>query len=447
MVANPERDFVLKTVKSRDVHFVRFWFTDVLGNMKSFAVVPGELENALNDGMGFDGSCIEGFSKAQESDMLAFPDPSTFQVLPWRPQSNAVARMFCDVKTPDGEPFEGDPRRVLERMVQKAADEGYVFNVGPELEFFYFKDAHGTEVLDRGSYFDLTSLDYASDLRRDTVLTLEKMGIPVEYSHHEMGPSQHEIDLRYADALSMADAVMTYKLVVKEIALKHGVYASFMPKPMSDAPGSGMHVHQSLFDLDGNNAFFDENDPWGYNLSDVAKRYIAGLLKYAPEFCVITNQYVNSYKRLTSGNDAPTYLAWAKRNRSTLVRVPGYRPHREDACRVELRSPDPAANPYLAFAVMLAAGLRGIRDELELQPPEEGLDLFGLSRQELRDRGIGTLPESLGEAVEIFAESELMRETLGDHIHSYIVSAKRAEWNEYQGVVSPWEIERCLAVL
>lgn len=447
MVANPEQDFVLKTVKSRDVHFVRFWFTDVLGNMKSFAVVPGELENALMDGMGFDGSCIEGFSKAQESDMLAFPDPSTFQVLPWRPQANAVARMFCDVKTPDGEPFEGDPRRVLERMVQKAADAGYVFNVGPELEFFYFKDSHGTEVLDRGSYFDLTSLDYASDLRRDTVLTLEKMGIPVEYSHHEMGPSQHEIDLRYADALSMADAVMTYKLVVKEIALKHGVYASFMPKPMSDAPGSGMHVHQSLFDLDGNNAFFDENDPWGYNLSDVAKRYIAGLLKYAPEFCVITNQYVNSYKRLTSGNDAPTYLAWAKRNRSTLVRVPGYRPQRKDACRVELRNPDPAANPYLAFAVMLAAGLRGIRDELELQPPEEGLDLFGLSRQELRDRGIGTLPESLGEAVEVFAESELMRETLGDHIHSYIVSAKRAEWNEYQGVVSPWEIDRCLAVL
>lgn len=447
MVTNPEQDFVLKTVKSRDVHFVRFWFTDVLGNMKSFAVVPGELENALTDGMGFDGSCIEGFSKAQESDMLAFPDPSTFQVLPWRPQANAVARMFCDVKTPDGEPFEGDPRRVLERMVQKAADAGYVFNVGPELEFFYFKDSHGTEVLDRGSYFDLTSLDYASDLRRDTVLTLEKMGIPVEYSHHEMGPSQHEIDLRYADALSMADAVMTYKLVVKEIALKHGVYASFMPKPMSDAPGSGMHVHQSLFDLDGNNAFFDENDPWGYNLSDVAKRYIAGLLKYAPEFCVITNQYVNSYKRLTSGNDAPTYLAWAKRNRSTLVRVPGYRPQRKDACRVELRSPDPAANPYLAFAVMLAAGLRGIRDELELQPPEEGLDLFGLSRQELRDRGIGTLPESLGEAVEVFAESELMRETLGDHIHSYIVSAKRAEWNEYQGVVSPWEIDRCLAVL
>ena len=447
MVANPQQDFVQKTVKSRDVHFIRFWFTDVLGNMKSFAVVPGELDGAFADGMGFDGSCIEGFSKRQESDMLAFPDPSTFQVLPWRPDSNAVARMFCDIKTPDGKPFEGDPRHVLERAVQKASDAGYIFNVGPELEFFYFKDSTGTEVLDRGSYFDLTSLDSASDLRRDTVLTLEKMGIPVEYSHHEMGPSQHEIDLRYADALSMADAVMTYKLAVKEIALKHGVYASFMPKPLADAPGSGMHVHQSLFDFDGNNAFFDTSDPWGYNLSDLAKHYIAGLLKYAPEFCLVTNQYVNSYKRLTSGTEAPTFLSWARNNRSTLVRVPGYRPNREDACRVELRSPDPAANPYLAFAVMLAAGMAGIEEGLELQPPTENQDLFSLSRQELRDRGLRTLPESLGEAVELFAESELMREVLGEHIFDYLVKTKRAEWNEYQGFVTSWELDRCLAVL
>lgn len=447
MVAKPEQDFVLKTIKSRDVHFIRFWFTDVLGSMKSFAVVPGEVEGAFSAGMGFDGSCIEGFSHTQESDMLAYPDPSTFQVLPWRPESNAVARMFCDIRTPDGQSFEGDPRFVLERMVQKAADEGFVFNIGPELEFFLFKDAQGTEVLDHGSYFDLTSLDYASDLRRDMVLTLEKMGIPVEYSHHELGPSQHEIDLRYADALSMADAVMTYKLAVKEIALKHGVYASFMPKPMSDAPGNAMHVHQSLFDFDGNNAFFDEDDPLGYNLSDVAKHYIAGLLKYAPEFCVVTNQYVNSYKRLTAGNEAPTYLTWSQRNRSTLIRVPGYRPHREDACRIELRSPDPAANPYLAFAVMLAAGLRGIQDELELQQPEEDLDLFRLTPAELRERGIATLPETLGDAVELFAESELMRETLGEHIHSYIVSAKRAEWREYLGVVTQWELDRSLAVL
>ena len=447
MPSNPEQDFVLKTIKSRDVHFVRFWFTDVLGNMKSFAVIPSELENAFADGMGFDGSCVEGFSRTHESDMIAFPDASTFQVLPWRPESNAVARMFCDIRTPDGKPFEGDPRHVLSRTVARAADMGYVFNVGPELEFFYFKDAKGAEVLDRGGYFDLTSLDYASDLRRDTVLTLEKMGIPVEYSHHENGPSQHEIDLRFTDAVSMADAVMTYKLVVKEIAMKHGVYASFMPKPLADAPGSGMHVHQSLFDFDGNNAFYDPDDPLGYNLSPVAKHYIAGLLKYAPEFCCVTNQYVNSYKRLVSGCEAPTYISWGARNRSTLVRIPMYRPNRETACRVELRSPDPAANPYLVFAVMLAAGLAGIEEGLELEPPKENVDLFALSRQELRKQDVKTLPESLGEAVELFAESELMKKTLGEHIHSYLVNAKRAEWNEYQGIVSEWERNRYLEVL
>lgn len=447
MHANPDQDFVLKTIESRDVHFVRFWFTDVLGNMKSFAVIPSELDNAFSDGMGFDGSCVEGFGRGTESDMLAFPDASTFQVLPWRPDSNAVARMFCSIRTPDGKPFEGDPRHVLARVVSKAQDMGYVFNVGPELEFFYFKDHEGTEVLDRGGYFDLTSLDYASDLRRDTVLTLEKMGIPVEYSHHESGPSQHEIDLRFTDALSMADAVMTYKMVVKEIAMKHGVYASFMPKPMADQPGSGMHVHQSLFDLDGNNAFFDPRDPQGYRLSKVAKHYIAGILRYAPEFCVVTNQYVNSYKRLVAGVGAPICLSWAQHNRSTLVRIPGYRPERENACRIELRSPDPAANPYLAFAVMLAAGLKGIEDELPLQPPTEDRNLFALTRQDLRDQGIQTLPESLGEAIERFAESQLMEETLGEHIHSYLVRTKRAEWNEYQGFVSQWERDRYLAVL
>ncbi len=447
MVNNPEQDFVLKTIKSRDVHFVRFWFTDVLGNMKSFAVIPSELENAFLAGMGFDGSCIEGFSLNQETDMLAFPDASTFQVLPWRPESNAVARMFCNIMTPDGDPFEGDPRYVLGRIVRKASDMGYVFNVGPELEYFYFKSPEGTEVLDQGGYFDLTSLDYASDLRRDTVLTLEKMGIPVEYSFHERGPSQHEIDLRYTDALSMADAVMTYKMVVKEIALKNGVYASFMPKPMAEAPGNGMHVHQSLFDHEGKNAFYDPNDPLGYNLSDLAKHYIAGILKYAPEFCVVTNQYVNSYKRMVCGQEAPTYLCWARNNLSTLVRVPNYRPHDEASCRIELRSPDPAANPYLAFAVMLAAGLKGIEEGLELQPPTEDQNLSRLSRQELRSQGIQTLPESLGEAVELFAASQLMRETLGDHLHTYLVNNKRDEWNAYQSVVTPWELERSLAVL
>lgn len=447
MTTTPDQDFVLKTVKSRDVHFVRFWFTDVLGIMKSFAVIPSELENAFAEGMGFDGSCVEGFCRTRESDMLAYPDASTFQVLPWRPEANAVARMFCSIKTPAGEPFEGDSRAVLKRVVDHAAQMGYVYNVGPELEYYYFKDAEGTEVLDRGGYFDLTCLDSASDLRRDTVLTLEKMGIPVEYSHHENGPSQHEIDLRYSDALSMADAVMTYKLVVKEIAMKHGVHASFMPKPMAGEAGSGMHVHQSLFDRDGNNVFFDTDDPQGYNLSKIAKHYIAGLLKYAPEFCAITNQYVNSYKRLVDGGEAPIYISWAQRNRSTLVRIPGYKPGKESACRIELRSPDPAANPYLAFAVMLAAGLKGIEDELELQPATEDRDLFRLSRQELRKLGIATLPDSLGEAVELFASSDLMREVLGEHIHSYLVEAKREEWNSYQRNVTQWERDRYLAVL
>lgn len=447
MISNPQQDFVLKTIESRDVHFVRFWFTDVLGRMKSFAIIPSELEDAFSDGMGFDACCIEGFATRTESDMLAYPDAETFQVLPWRPEKNAVARMFCNIKTPDGKPFEGDPRYVLERMTRKAADMGFIFNVGPELEYFYFKDAQGTEPLDRGGYFDLTSLDYASDLRRDTVLTLEKMGIPVEYSHHERGPSQHEIDLRYTDALSMADAVMTYKLVVKEIAMKHGVYASFMPKPMQDAPGNCMHVHQSLTDLDGENVFFDAGDPSGYNLSKIAKHYIAGILKYAPEFSLVTNQFVNSYKRLTDDGEAPTCLAWARNNRSAIVRIPSYRPSREGACRIELRSPDPAANPYLAFAVMLAAGLRGIEDELELQDPSEASALAGASRHELRQRGIGQLPEDLGEAVELFAESELMREVLGEHIHSYLTDAKRAEWREYQRIVTQWEIDRGLAVL
>ncbi len=447
MEMNPEQDFVMKTIKSRDVHFVRFWFTDVLGNMKSFAVSPSEIASCFEEGMGFDGSCIAGFSPTEESDMLVYPDASTFQVLPWRPESNAVARMFCDIRLPDGSSFSGDPRHVLARMMQKAADKGYIFNVGPELEYYYFEDATGTEVLDRGGYFDLTSLDNASDLRRDTVLTLENMGIPIEYSHHESGPSQHEIDLRYTDALTMADAVMTYKLVVKEIAIKHGVYASFMPKPMTDAPGSGMHVHQSFSDIDGNNLFYDESDPLGYHLSSLAKKYLAGLLKYAPEFCLVTNQYVNSYKRLATGDEAQTYLSWGRSNRSTLVRVPGYRPSNADSARIELRLADPAANPYLAFSVMLAAGLAGIEEDLELPAPIDDLNLFEHSDDCLTNRGLRKMPENLGAAIELFEGSELMRQTLGDHIHSYLVHAKKAEWSEYLGHVSQWELDRYLAVL
>lgn len=447
MAMSPDQEYVLRTIKARDVHFVRFWFTDAMGKMKSFAVNPGEVEGAFFEGMGFDGSCIEGFVGAGESDMLAFPDASTFQILPWRPNSNAVARMFCTIRTPEGEVFEGDSRQVLARMVSKANDMGFEANFGPEVEYFYFKDSHGAQLLDHGGYFDLMSLDSGTDMRRDTVLALERMGIPVEYSHHEEGPSQHEIDLRYSDAMSMADAVMTYKLVVKEIAALHGVYASFMPKPRSDAPGSGMHVHMSLFDEMGNNAFYDASDSTGSNLSQVAKRYIAGLLKYAPEFALLTNQYVNSYKRLIGGTAAPYSLTWGRRNRSTLVRIPGHKPHKESVCRVELRNPDPACNPYLAFAAMLGAGLRGIEEELELSDPVDKLDLGMMTKQQLRQSGIEFLPASLGEAVERFAESNLMRDIVGEHIHSYLVREKRREWDSYVGQVSAWEVDRYLEVL
>ena len=437
-----DKDFVLKTVQERDVHFVRFWFTDVLGVLKSFAVTDTELEGAFEEGMGFDGSSIDGFTRLEESDMVAYPNPDTFAVLPWRPSEQGTGRMFCDIVKPDGSPFEGDPRYALRRMTDKAKDMGYTMYVGPELEYFYFEDDQDTVVLDNGGYFDLTPLDSASDLRRDTVLTLEKMGIPVEYSHHEVAPSQHEIDLRYADAMSMADNVMTYRLVVKEIAMQAGVYATFMPKPIFGQNGSGMHVHQSLFNKDGN-AFFDANDPEGFNLSTVAKQYIAGLLKYAPEFCAVTNPLVNSYKRLVPGYEAPVYIAWARRNRSALVRVPMYKPGKEVATRLELRSPDPSANPYLAFACMLGAGLKGIEEQLELAP-EATNNIFKMSDEELAAAKIFTLPGTLGEAIDKFESSALMKEVLGDHIHSFYVANKRAEWDSYRLQVSEWELERYL---
>ena len=440
-----DKDYVLTTVKERGVKFVRFWFTDVLGVMKSFAVTDSELDNAFEEGMGFDGSSIDGFTRIEESDMVAIPDASTFQLLPWRPNEQGVGRLFADIVLPDGTPFVGDPRYALKRVLKKAADMGYTMYVGPELEFFYFADDKGTEVIDRGGYFDLTPLDLASDLRRDTVLTLEKMGIAVEYSHHEVAPSQHEIDLRYDEALAMADAVMTYRLIVKEVAMQNGVYATFMPKPILGENGSGMHTHQSLFTAEGN-AFFDANDPDGYNLSKVAKHYIAGLLKYAPEFCAITNPLVNSYKRLVPGYEAPTYVSWARRNRSAMVRVPMYKPGKELATRLELRSPDPAANPYLAFAVMLGAGLRGIEEELELMP-EATNDIFEMSAAELAEAGIKTLPKDLGEAIELFEGSELMKEVLGEHIHTFYVENKRAEWADYIKQVTQWELDRYLSVI
>ncbi len=440
-----DKDYVLKTVEERDVHFVRFWFTDVLGMLKSFAVTDTELEGAFEEGMGFDGSSIDGFTRLEESDMVAYPNADSFQLIPWRPTEQGVGRMFCDIVKPDGTPFDGDPRYALKRICKKAADMGYTMYVGPELEFFYFADDQDTEVLDQGGYFDLTPLDAASDLRRETVLTLEKMGIPVEYSHHEVAPSQHEIDLRYAEATQMADNVMTYRLIVKEIALQNGVYATFMPKPIYGQNGSGMHVHQSLFSKDGN-AFFDANDPEGFNLSQLAKHYIAGLLKYAPEFCAVTNPLVNSYKRLVPGYEAPVYIAWARRNRSALVRVPMYKPGKENATRLELRSPDPSANPYLAFACMLGAGLKGIEEELELAP-EATNNIFHMSQDELDAAGIYTLPGSLGDAIELFAGSELMKEVLGEHIHSFYTKNKRAEWDEYRTQVTQWELDKYLPII
>ena len=443
MSATYDKDYVLKTVQERDVKFIRFWFTDVLGVLKSFAVTDSELDGAFDEGMGFDGSSIDGFTRIQESDMVAFPDASTFQTLPWRPESQGVARMFTDICTPNGEPFDGDPRYALKRMLKKAADMGYTMYVGPELEFFYFKDDQGTEIIDRGGYFDLTPLDIASDLRRETVLTLENMGIPVEYSHHEVAPSQHEIDLRYSDALSMADNVMTYRLVVKEVAMANGVYATFMPKPIEGQNGSGMHTHQSLFTKDGN-AFYDASKPG--HLSDICRHYIAGLLKYAPEFCAVTNPLVNSYKRLVPGYEAPTYVSWAQANRSAMVRVPLYKPGKEAATRIELRSPDPSCNPYLAFAVMLGAGLKGIEEKLELMP-EATNDIFHMTEDELEAAGIKTLPRNLGEAIELFAHSETMKEILGEHIHEFYTENKRAEWADYIKHVTPWEMDRYLSVI
>ena len=436
--------YVLKSAKEHDVKFIRLWFTDILGFMKSFAITVEELEGALEEGMGFDGSSIEGFARIDESDMVALPDPDTFKLLPWRPREhNAVARMFCDIRMPGGQAFEGDPRFVLKRNLKRAADLGYTFYVGPELEYFYFKDEKGTEFLDRGGYFDLTPNDAASEMRKDTVLALEDMGIGVEYSHHEVAPSQHEIDMRYTDAMTMADNVMTYRLVVKEIAMKHGVYATFMPKPVFGVNGSGMHVHQSLFKGE-RNAFFDSNDE--YHLSKEARSYIAGILKYAPDMTAITNQWVNSYKRLVPGYEAPVYLSWARRNRSDLVRVPEYRPGRERATRIEYRSPDPACNPYLAFSVMLAAGLKGIEEGYEAPTPIEE-NVYEMSAADREKRGITTLPSSLREAVQLTEKSELVREALGEHVFENFIANKKIEAGEYRVQVTEWELNRYLPIL
>ncbi len=442
------RDYVLEMARQHDVKFVRLWFTDILGQLKSINITVEELPEALEDGVSFDGSSIEGFARADESDMIALPDPTTFALLPWRPQQKRVARLFCDVLLPSGEPFEGDPRYVLKRNLKRAADLGYTFYVGPELEFFYFQTPEAPQVLDRGGYFDLTPLDEATDLRRDTVLMLEEMGIAVEHSHHEGAPSQHEIDLHYADALTMADAVMTARLVVKEVALKHGVYATFMPKPLSDENGSGMHINQSLFRGE-RNAFYDPRDP--QRLSAVARAYIGGLLRHAPEITLVTNQWVNSYKRLVRGSgplgfEAPVYVSWSFRNRADLIRVPEVKPGKEQAVRIEYRAPDPACNPYLAFAAMLAAGLEGIEREYPCPPPADK-SVYDMTDQEREERGITHLPGSLWEAIQMAEGSQLLRRCLGEHVFHTLIQNKKIEWSEYRRQVTDYEVRRYLPIL
>jgi len=437
------RQDVIDRIKENNIEFVHLWFTDVLGFLKSFTMDVEELELAVTEGMGFDGSSIQGFARIQESDMIALPDPTTLQILPWRREGALVATMFCDIMRPDGTYYEADPRYVLRRQLKRAAEMGYTFFVGPELEYYYFTSDTDPQVLDRGTYFDQTTRDLAVDLRKETVRELKRFGIQVEYSHHEVGPSQHEIDLRYAEALKMADNVMTYRVVVKEVAQANGVYATFMPKPLYGEAGSGMHVHQSLF-KDGRNAFYDANDP--HHLSATAKSYIAGILAHARETCAITNQWVNSYKRLVSGYEAPVYICWAHRNRSALVRVPMYKPGKENATRIELRSPDPACNPYLAFAVMLAAGLDGIEKGLTL-PPDVVDDVYEMSDAERCDRGIGQLPGDLDEAIVAMEGSELVREALGDQVFEWFLRNKKSEWMSYHTRVTPFELEEYLPIL
>lgn len=439
------KQYVVKQIEERDIRFLRLWFVDVFGNLKNIAITPSDIDTAFEEGIGFDGSSIAGLASLNESDMLAHPDASTFQTLPWRPRNNGVARMFCDLLTPEGTPAPADSRHILMEMLKKAASMGYSVNVGTAVEYFCFKSATSPDPIDRGGYFDLAPLDDAADLRRDTVLTLEQMGVSVEYSHHESSPAQQEIDLRYCDALAAADAVVTARHVVKEAASAHGMHASFMPKPLEDHPGSAMHVHQSLFDGDGN-AFFDADDPQGWGLSPVGKCYIAGLLKYAREYALVTNQYVNSYKRFVDGMGAPLYATWGQANRSAMVRVPRYKPGKGSSTRVEIRSVDSAANPYLTLAVTLAAGLKGIEEGLALEAPAT-CDIFAMSDEQVAAAGYEPLPRDLPRAIDAFEKSDLMREVLGDAVHGYLVRAKRAEWEEYRAHVTSWEIDRYLAML
>lgn len=437
-------DYVLRSVEQRDIRFVRLWFVDILGRLKNFAISPEDLEVAFEEGIGFDGSAIEGFATPEEADMLAFPDASTFQILPWRPSHNGVARVFCDVCTPDCKPFTGDPRDALRRMFRKAEKAGYLLNVGAELEYYYFPDEHTPEPLDNVGYFDLSVSDAARDLRRNTVLTLEKMSVPVEYTFHAAGRSQHGMSLRHAEALSMSDAITTAKLIIKQQAYESGCHASFMPKPLAGEDGSAMFLHQSLFDHDGNNVFWGEDDE-KYHLSDVAKHYMAGILAHAREISAITNPTVNSYKRITTGGDSvPQYATWGLRNRASMVRIPVYKPGKQLSTRIELRSPDPMANPYLVNAVTLAAGLDGIERKLEL-PPEATAETLKLTDRQMLEAGYTPLPRSLKEALDVFEDSQFMKDALGEHIHSFFLKKKRSEWHKFESTITEWEIKHYLA--
>lgn len=437
-------DYVLRSVEQRDIRFVRLWFVDILSRLKNFAISPEDLEVAFEEGIGFDGSAIEGFATPEEADMLAFPDASTFQILPWRPSHNGVARVFCDVCTPDRKPFAGDPRDALRRMFRKAEKAGYLLNVGAELEYYYFPDEHTPEPLDNVGYFDLSVSDAARDLRRNTVLTLEKMSVPVEYTFHAAGRSQHGMSLRHAEALSMSDAITTAKLIIKQQAYESGCHASFMPKPLAGEDGSAMFLCQSLFDHDGNNVFWGEDDE-KYHLSDIAKHYMAGILAHAREISAITNPTVNSYKRITTGGDSvPQYATWGLRNRASMVRIPVYKPGKQLSTRIELRSPDPMANPYLVNAVTLAAGLDGIERKLEL-PPEATAETLKLTDRQMIEAGYTPLPRSLKEALDVFEDSQFMKDALGEHIHSFFLKKKRDEWHKFESTITEWEIKHYLA--
>ena len=442
-----QEDFVLRALEERDVRFVRLWFTDVLGYLKSVSVAPAELENAFDEGIGFDGSAIEGFARVTEADMLAHPDPSTFQLLPWRGEGPSTARMFCDIFMPDGSPSYADPRFVLKRTLQHAAEKGFTFYTHPEIEFYLFQGRPGVGEdpipVDRSGYFDHTAQSRGSDFRREAISMLESMGISVEFSHHEGGPGQQEIDLRYADALSTADNIMTFRTVVREVALGQGIWASFMPKPFTTHPGSGMHTHVSLFEGD-ENAFYEAGAE--YQLSKTGRHFIAGILRHASEITCITNQWVNSYKRLIGGGEAPSYISWGHNNRSALVRVPMYKPNKGQSTRIELRSIDAACNPYLAYAVVLAAGMKGLEEEYEL-PREAEDNVWSLNDRERKALGLEQLPKNLYDAIKIAEDSELLAETLGEHVYEFFLRNKRSEWEEYRGQVSAFERDRMLPVI